>query len=491
MGKGWLNIHELVQAMDPAERGYFKKYVAGFRDKEQSGMIALFDTLVKMPVLNEELIYQKFNQQPNQLKSVRTHLSRQVMNSLHAFRGDNNIGKQLRSALDTIELLHEKGLQNQSLALLQKSLLKAEQHQMHPYQILLLHKWDQLNKGLPEEKRFFETTAVSDKVLTVLHNMQRKEKIRKAHVKSIYWSNVFMPLRDESIAAESRLLLNELLTVSEEAITDFAERNLLYAAISNIYLMHDEIENAIVYQESTIKLMESLDLRAMNKLLSYVAALYNLASLMVQAGKPENVRNILDIIATLAPKSEYEKKFMHAVICFIKAVLLRFESRNVFNYQAFSKIKDELGVEMVIPSLYFDTNFALLVYALQHAEYEKAQDMAFDLLNAPYLHSQVSMQVHVRLLHILIHYKLQHAVLLPSLVRHTYRYMRKQNLKYKVELSILHFFKQLLLQVDKQTIERRFLDLHAELKGIAMQTGEGRVLHMYFNYIEWLEKELN
>ncbi|MEZ5014399.1 MAG: hypothetical protein R2794_08920, partial [Chitinophagales bacterium] len=297
-------------------------------------------------------------------------------------------------------------------------------------------------------------------------------------------------LRDAEVAAESRALLDKLLQIDADTITDYAEKNLLFSAISNIYLMHDEIDHAIAFQERTIRLMESVDLRALNKVLSYVAALYNLASLMIQARVPGGVRKVMATIRHLEAQTEHEKKFINAVLCFLRSVLLRFEHTNIFAEEEYHAIAADLGAEMVIPTLYHDTYFALLVYALQHAQYREALDRAYFLLHSPYAHSQVSMQVHVRLLHILIHYRMQHTLLLPSLIRQTYRYMRKQELKYAVEKSILYFFGSLLHRVDKEDMRRQFKKLHSELEMIAQEPGEMRVLHMYFNYLDWLEAEM-
>lgn len=64
------------------------------------------------------------------------------------------------------------------------------------------------------------------------------------------------------------------------------------------------------------------------------------------------------------------------------------------------------------------------------------------LLSNENTHAQISIHIHSRLLQILVHYKLGNMLLLPSLIRHTYRFMLKHELSYKIEDICYNSFKR-------------------------------------------------
>ncbi|MBL0279125.1 MAG: hypothetical protein IPQ11_02140 [Bacteroidetes bacterium] len=106
------------------------------------------------------------------------------------------------------------------------------------------------------------------------------------------------------------------------------------------------------------------------------------------------------------------------------------------------------------------------------------------------MHSQISFHVHVRLLHILVHYKNNNMQLLPFLIRSTYRFMLKQELNYQIEKSLLRFFRKILTKINRTEILTLFQQLLNEIIAIAENPAEARVMLIYFNYSGWLESEL-
>lgn len=491
MAKRWQDLHDLIHSLSPAEKGYFKKHWAGFSGEELPKSLAVFDLLAKMKVLKEDKVLALIGGSANTQKSLRNHLHKQILRSLRLYKNDADTGFALRESLDYIEILQKKGLYKQALSLLTKGTAIAADMKMQPYHVLFLIQQKQFLNQYPEKDKTELAVAISKTILSASALIVNRELIKLGHVKSLYWNNVFVPLRDDAIRTESELLLNNLLAIDAQSIEDYSEKNLLFAALSNIYLLHGDIASAIIHQNRSVLLMESMDVRKINRVLSYVSALYNLASLQINIKQFDAVAAQIMKIKNLNLVSTHETHFVNAVICCLEAQLLQSNTALPFNAPALEAITQQLGEDKPIPNLFYDSHFALMCYCVQHNQYQQALDRSQFLYQNRLEHSQQSFHVHVRLMHIIIHFKHNNIQLLPFLIRNTYRFMLKQELNYQIEKSLLRFFRKIPAQVN--AIEMRLLltDLYHEINEIALQPSEARVMEMYFNYAGWLEQEIN
>ena len=222
MGKSWQHLHELVQNLSPAEKGYFKKHWNGFSENTAPKSLEVFDLLVRMKTFNESKIKTSFAGSASALKSLRTHLYKQILRSLRLFNQDTDLGFTLREYLDYIEILRKKGLHEQSIPFLNKGKTLSFDMNMHPYQVLFLIQQKHFLNQYPETDKTIIAQQISKNIIAASDLIVNREVIKLAHVKSIYWNNVFVPLRDEEVVTESNKLLVTLLAIDESTIEDYS-----------------------------------------------------------------------------------------------------------------------------------------------------------------------------------------------------------------------------------------------------------------------------
>ena len=490
MGKSWQHLHELVQNLSSAEKGYFKKHWNGFSDTETPKSLELFDLLVRMKTFNESKIKKTFSGSASTLKSLRTHLYKQILRSLRLFNNDADLGFTLREYLDYIEILRKKGLHDQCIPFLNKGKTLSFDMKMHPYQVQFLIQQKQFLNQYPEKDKTIIAQQISKNIIAASTLIVNREVIKLGHVKSIYWNNVYVPLRDEEVVTESKNLLQTLLQIDENSIEDYSEKNLLFSALSNIYLLHGNIDHAIVFQQKSVELMEAMDVRKINKVLSYVSALYNLASLYIYSKDFTQVEMQIEKIKKVELNFKSEIQFVNAITSCLESQLLQHNNSD-FSEEKVIQIETVMGEEKPIPNLFYDSKLALLSYCIKNKQYKDALGRSHDLLTDKYMHSQISFHVHVRLLHILVHYKNNNMQLLPFLIRSTYRFMLKQELNYQIEKALLRFFRKIPSKINKVEIRMLFQELLKEINSIAVNSAEARVMLIYFNYAGWLEEEIN
>lgn len=489
MGNTWKNLFDLVKTMSPSEKGYFRKYQTGYADKSNVIYLKLFDSLAAAKELNEKQIEATLSGKVKNIHSIKSFLEKQILKSLRAYHHKINIAFTLREMLDEIEILNDRSLQHLSMKLIEKGISIAERTGMSTYLILFLIEKRQILKFYDEHSRKEIGEKVVKKITTGARLILAIEQIRDIHQKSIYWINHFVPLRDAMIRNEAESALEKLLLIQDETLVDFNQLNFRDSAISNIYLLLDKMDLAIQYQRKTISLLETVDLKTIKRQLGYASAVYNLCSLFIQT---ENINGVSECIMKLEhidTENPAELNYIDAIIHYIRlAVLVRLTKK--WNENEAAQAEKYLLRAHPIPNLFYDSQYLLLTYYVTNSEWDKALDKANYLLSHDNLHSQISIHVHARLLHILIHYKLQHTQLLPALIRQTYRYMFKQELYHALEKEMLNFFKKVLSAPDKTSAQILLKDLRLKVNRISRQEENARIMAVYFDYKSWLRKEL-
>jgi hypothetical protein len=94
-----------------------------------------------------------------------------------------------------------------------------------------------------------------------------------------------------------------------------------------------------------------------------------------------------------------------------------------------------------------------------------------------------------RLLNIIIHYELGNTDLIESLMRSTYRSLRKLKRPAKLELQILSFIKATQQVKNKKELLDLFVELKAEFEILAKIPKES-TLFLYFDFIAWLDSKI-
>lgn len=402
---------------------------------------------------------------------------------------ESDVAFTLRDALDSIAILNSKGMHTQCIEIIEKGLLTSQTYGMTNYTILFLTEKRQQLKYYAEAKRNQHANEIREGLVKQAQSIINKEIIKEAHLKSIYWLNTFFPLRDAAIMAEAEELYRQLIAIEGDEFTGHNEINLRNAALSNICAILNRTGEAISYQQLTIVLMEQLDIRKINRVLNYAAAIFNICNLTLSDRDIERSEFWINKLRQIETINEAERLYIESLAIYLEFYLHAIRDPE-FNEMMVVGIEEFLLRDHPVPNLFCDTQLLLLNYYMRYDQWQQALVKSNLILNGDYRHSQVLYYVHVRLMNILVHYKLGHLMLLPSLIRSAYRYMRKLNLQYSVENMILKFFNKLLSRSGSAEIREQFAELYTDLETLFADKGERKVMDIYFDYHAWLKKEL-
>ena len=120
-------LFQLVKSLTKSEKRNFTFYTSRIQDGDTLKYMQLFDLIDKQKEVNENLVLSKLKGvDKNQYSNLKRHLYKQLMVSLRMIHIQKKTDIQLREYLDYVDILYGKGLYLQSLKILDKAKILAE-----------------------------------------------------------------------------------------------------------------------------------------------------------------------------------------------------------------------------------------------------------------------------------------------------------------------------------------------------------------------------
>ena len=121
-------------------------------------------------------------------------------------------------------------------------------------------------------------------------------------------------MRNENIKREVLELLDELLKIPDTEKQNYRGRNTRNSAISLLYRLLNDWDNALVFQEKTMHIMEKLDTQLLIRNIPVISAHYNYGSLFLNKGDYVGYSAVLEKMRTLPVTSKAEERYLHALL---------------------------------------------------------------------------------------------------------------------------------------------------------------------------------
>ena len=103
---------------------------------------------------------------------------------------------------------------------------------------------------------------------------------------------------------------------------------------------------------------------------------------------------------------------------------------------------------------------------------------------------RMDLQSVARMLNLIIHYELGNTVLLESLIRSTYRFLKKRNRLHDVERELIHFIRQASEAYSGQDVRAALTEIKKSFDNLSHDPLSRNLLTRYFNIMAWLESKI-
>lgn len=485
-------LFNLVKSLSGSEKRYFKIFVNGQGDKDNK-YLQLFDAIDEQEAFDDEalmgIVYGGEPVQSRKYSELKAYLYGLILKSLQAYDEKSSVGHRLKSMLQGVRVLFRRSLFDDC----KDHLAKARK---------LAYRYEQFNAALEalewEKKIAYAETDIDflDKELGRIAG-EEKEVQGQLGVISAY-RNIFLTMlvsirkhtvirREEQKRVLSEAMRSPLL--QDYTLASSHTARVIYHRIYSLYYFASSDQQGFYRKnQELIALMESEPHMLQEDVSEYISALSNLIRSCGEMGLLEEMEENLEKLYRVAPRSLDDELKVHRQyyqaklsLCMLKGAFE--EGARILNRH----LKERRRFEQ---SLFESHTFYYIYFYITFGagEYSRALDFLNQWLSLPSTVERQDLQSLSRILNLMVHYELGNFELLESLIRSTYRFLKKRNELDDMERKTISLIKKLVEAPSKKMLKEDFKSFREQFEGLSQQAGTPR---LYTNaVVAWFESKI-
>jgi hypothetical protein len=487
------DLHKLVKSMSKSEKGYFKKFVAGFSAAADNNYLVLFDLLDKSEQLQPQKIEKHFAAAGKKinLRALKAYLYQLLLKSLRLYHEKNNYRFEATNLINEIEILLDKGFEQEAYSLSQEGTALCRRYELRELELIFL-KYEHHTFG---DKILWEDLPLvrqrlRNELIANTRQLEYCTEIRHIELSVIYLANTYFPTAEKGPLKELEKLVQHPLLQSADKIVAFEALLAFYNVWRVYYSLTGQKKKALQYAAEIPLLIENRQCINKTFIGRYVRGVLNQAKLTIDTGQPAAAWILLEKLKNIPTESPGDARWLEVTHI---AGIIHFLKTYADYLPQGRKIAGVMEQKLLNSGLFEGTYKLSLLYNLStfyfHAgDYSHTLDILNIILNRK-PGGNHAMFVHARLLQIIIHYELGNKLLLPSLIKSTFRLMARAELQFEFERIVLRFFTRVLRPSNHVVLKNELKYMMAEVRKISNNEYEKQPLGM-FDYIGWLEKKI-
>ncbi len=473
-------LFELIHSLSFSEKGYFKKSCGS----SERVYVKLFDLINNQASYSEvEILKAIRNESISKNFSVsKRYLYDSVLSALIQYQSQKNIESQLNNDIESIKILFNKGLHDQTEKLLNKAKEIARGHELFHHLLQLLafeYSFNQF-KMRNSEQLFKEEEEI-------LARLQQVSNGNKWYLSVLSWVQKNDTAKSQQELDEISALFNNGLqqidNTTFKGINTFHAANTIYNySIGNM----NEATNAKIQQlETYIANPKLREVNYKNFLLVYG----NVLSLIYNNGDIEKFNEYYSRFFELKSTNsrqlilEKEIEFAHGVGLF--KLSKDYEGGTRF----LKKIEPELtSIEQKLSLIRVsDIQFNAAVMFFWIGDLRSSLKWLNKILDNEKIESRQFLHCYAKIFELVIHLELGNTQLLLSLSKSVFRYLYQRNKVHDFENTILNYLKK-FIKTEAVFQKTLFNELKADLNELAKDVIKSKAMD-HFDYIKWLDEK--
>ncbi len=485
-------LFNLVKSLSGSEKRYFKIFVNGQGNKDNK-YLQLFDAIDAQEAFDDEalmaIVYGGEPVQSRKYSELKAYLYELLLKSLQSYDEKSSVGHRLKNMLQGVRVLFRRSLFDDC----KDHLAKARK---------LAYRYEQFNavlEALEWEKKIAYAEADIDFLDKELDRIAGKEKQVLGQLRVISeYRNIFFTMlvsirkhtvirREEQKQMLSEVMKSPLLQDYSQASSHTAR--VIYHRIYSLYYFAASDQKGFYRKnQELIALMESEPHMLQEDVSEYISALSNLIRSCGEMGLLEEMEDNLEKLYRVTPRSLDDELKVHRQyyqaklsLCMLKGAFeegARILGRHLKERRRFEQ---SLFESHTFYYIYFYITFGA-------GEYSRALDFLNQWLSLPSTVERQDLQSLSRILNLMVHYELGNFELLESLIRSTYRFLKKRNELDDLERKTISLIKKLVEAPSKKMLKEDFKRFKEQFEGLSQQAGTPR---LYTNaVVAWFESKI-
>jgi tetratricopeptide (TPR) repeat protein len=294
-------------------------------------------------------------------------------------------------------------------------------------------------------------------------------------------------MRSEDSAKELDRIFKQYVHTNENEIISFDAKGKYYIVAAYYYQQHNKLGKAIAYFEKCAQLFDEENPNPSENYNSYVVVLHNLMFTYSRLGDFGKVREVLDGLLAIKPRTKLHKKG-------IMQSYITYESMYCKFYPQFGLRKQKLresetyilnNEKDMQQQLYLSSVFHLSVNYFIDSNFKKALEIInlLDKLESqPYLKDYISV---AKIYRLIIYFEMGKTDLLAFSIRNTYRFILKNMLMYKFEKEVIGALRKIINTANRVEQNRIWQETYSKLRKLQTDTNLYQVFAL-FNFSNWI-----
>ncbi len=464
-------LYQLIQSLEPHEKGYFKRFVNENKLNSQSKIyLLLFDVLERMREYDEKVLQRRLRGKVNllHLSKLKNYLMEAILECLEFYHDDTTPLLIINKYMARIELLLKKTFYKRALKTIHQAQALAEKYELFYHQLHLsliesntnnfLHQSsdrhsEELKQVIEEHKE------INQKISNVMEYNLLKARTHALH------QRMYQARTEEEKKAVQGLLSNPLLKDISNASSFKSKFGFLYCE-GGLHFMAGHMEKFTENYMEQILLFETLDKEALaHQGQEYLTAINNAITpqslelaeglcskgLTFYEGLPHKLKTKQKRLIMVLIKSNYAIALQQH-LQFEEALKIAKEEIAVCRANRFKHLNSEIELY----SISFCSAFIMEDYkeALKYVNYALAMKESPTILKT----SQF-----FRLANLMVHYELGNLDALPYLAASAERFLKKNKVYGGFEKKLVALFDKTLPQTSGQKeTQKVFSDLFSK-----------------------------
>lgn len=484
-------LFRLIKSLSKSEKGYFKKYANFHVRNEQNNYTKIFDAIDAQKEYNEQKLLKKFRNEKfvKQFAVAKNYLYDMVLESLEAYH--KNSTTEIRSLLNRIEILVDKGLHSQAKKLLKKAKDMAIDYEKLTYipEINLMEQSIyrmQYSVGVLKDN--------SDKLIEEIEQCAMKIK-NIAEYESLknrlYVQRIEMGvLRNEREVKAYDWFLKSSLVKNEKQALSINAKILFYELYASYYNYIEDSEKCYEFSHKLVKLIEHNPQIIETNVNFPTQFLYRHSIQCYNIGKYHEALEYISKMELLKPKSDAQRLNI-LMKAYNTKLNVYFRMGNIkMCLKLIPEIEDLLENNKDSDKLLKEIIYWQITSLLMISEQYK---LALKWLVKATISSDSAIRQDLecigRIMEIVLHYELGKFDVMEYRIKSTYRFLANKQKLYQLEKVILTSIRKLINVNSKQETLLFFKQLKKSLEPIVEDSLEQKFLQ-YFDIMSWLESKI-
>lgn len=484
-------LFKLIKSLSKSEKGYFKKYANFHVRNEQNNYTRIFDAIDGQSEYDEKRLLKKFagERLVNQFAVAKNYLYEMILESLEAYH--KNSTTEIRSILNRIEILVDKGLHSQAKKLLKKAKEMAITHEKLTYipEINLMEQSIyRMQYNVGDLKDNSDNLIEEIEICAMkIKNMAEYESLKNR----LYLQRIEMGvLRNErEIKSYDWVLKSPLLKNHKQALSVNA-KILYYELYASYYNYIEDSEKCYEFSSKLIQLIENNTEVIETNVNFPTHFLYRHSIQCYNMGKYHEALEYISKMEILKVKSDVQK---------LNVLLKAYNTKlNVYfrmgNMKKCLQLIPEIEVlleknkdsDKLLKEIIYWQITSILMIAEQ---YKLALKWLVKANIAENSNIRQDLECIGRIMEIVLHYELGKSDVMEYRIKSTYRFLASKQKMYQLERIILTSIRKLINVKSREESILFFKQLKSSLEPVVKDPLESKFL-VYFDIMSWLESKI-